>query len=168
MYEFVNGAEIPRSEMDSPTIRAITQLFWLIAAPDNDRVSRYKEILGQGDAYNIADAIARCENRCIHDAAEQMIAYRDRLMCLFLRLRDQLIQNVSATLRTYLQALGHGIRSNIDWSLTVPRYKTLYAEDGVTRTGQITLVSRCVEQPTDESMEPPPWPSVAWWWTQLA
>jgi hypothetical protein len=167
MYEFVNGAEIPGSEMDSPPIRAITELFWLIAALDNDRVSRYKEILGQGDAYNLVDVIARCENRCIHDAAEQMIAYRDRLMCLFLRLRDQLTQNASAPLRTYLQALGHGIRSNIDWSLTVPRYKTLYAEDGVTRTGQITLVSHCVEQPTDESLEPPPWPSVAWWWTQL-
>jgi Terpene synthase family 2, C-terminal metal binding len=167
MYEFVNGAEIPGSEMDSPPIRAITELFWLIAALDNDRVSRYKEILGQGDAYNLVDVIARCENRCIHDAAEQMITYRDRLMCLFLRLRDQLTQNASAPLRTYLQALGHGIRSNIDWSLTVPRYKTLYAEDGVTRTGQITLVSHCVEQPTDESLEPPPWPSVAWWWTQL-
>jgi hypothetical protein len=167
MYEFVNGAEIPGSEMDSPPVRAITELFWLIAALDNDRVSRYKEILGQDDAYNMVDVIARCENCCMHDAAEQMIAYRDRLMCLFLRLRDQLTHNASAPLRTYLQSLGHGIRSNIDWSLTVPRYNTLYAEDGVTQTGQIAFASHCVGQPTDERLEPLPWPSVAWWWTQL-
>jgi hypothetical protein len=167
MYEFVNGAEIPGSEMDSARVRAITELFWLIAALDNDRVSRYKEILGQGDAYNLVDVIARCENRCSHDAAERMIAYRDRLMCLFIRLRDQLAQNASAPLRTYLKSLGHGIRSNIDWSLTVPRYNTIYAEDGITQTGQIALTSHCVEQPTDESLEPLPWPSVAWWWTQL-
>jgi hypothetical protein len=167
MYEFVNGAEIPGSEMDSPPVRAITELFWLIASLDNDRVSRHKEILGQRDAYNLVDVIARCENRCELDAAQQMIAYRDRLMCLFLRLRDQHAQGASAPLCTYLTSLGHGIRSNIDWSLTAPRYNTLYADDGVTQTARITLVGRCVEQPTDESMEPLPWPSVAWWWTQL-
>lgn len=167
MYEFVNGAEIPGSEMDSPPIRAITELFWLIAALDNDRVSRYKEILGQRDAYNLIDVIVRCENRCEQDATQRMIAYRDRLMCLFLRLRDQLTHTASAPLRTYLSSLGHGLRSNIDWSLTVPRYTTLYAGDGVTPTAQITLAGRCVEQPTDESREPLPWPSVAWWWIQL-
>jgi hypothetical protein len=167
MFEFVNGAEIPGSEMDSPPVRAITELFWLIAALDNDRVSRYKEILGQRDAYNLVDVIARCENRSEHDATEQMISYRDRLMCLFLRLRDQLAQDASGPLRTYLTSLGHGIRSNIDWSLTVPRYNTLYANDGITRTARIALASRCVDQPTDDSMEPLPWPSVAWWWTHL-
>lgn len=167
MYEFVNGAEISGDEMDSPRVRAITELFWLIAALDNDRVSRHKEILGQRDAYNLVDVIARCENRSQPDAAEQMITYRDRLMCLFLRLRDQLTEGASAPLRTYLTSLGHGIRSNIDWSLTVPRYNTLYASDGITRTARITLASRCVEQPTDESLEPLPWPSVAWWWTHL-
>lgn len=167
MYEFVNGAEIPGSEMDSPPVRAITELFWLIAALDNDRVSRHKEILGQRDTYNLIDVITRCENRCEQDAAQQMIDCRDRLMCLFLRLRDQLTHDASAPLRTYLTSLGHGIRSNIDWSLTVPRYNTLYATDGVTQTARITLMSRCVEQPTNESLEPLPWPSVAWWWTQL-
>lgn len=167
MYEFVNGAEIPGSEMDSPPVRAITELFWLIAALDNDRVSRHKEILGQRDAYNLIDVIARCENRCEQDATQQMIGYRDRLMCLFLRLRDQLTHGASAPLRTYLTSLGHGIRSNIDWSLTVPRYNTLYAKDGVTQIARITLASHCVEQPTNDCMEPLPWPSVAWWWTQL-
>jgi Terpene synthase family 2, C-terminal metal binding len=167
MYEFVNGAEVPGSEMDSPPVRAITELFWLIAGLDNDRVSRHKEILGQHDSYNLVDIIARCQNRCEQDAAQQMIAYRDRLMCLFLRLRDQLAHGASAPLLTYLKSLEHGIRSNIDWSLTVPRYKTVYARDGVTQTAQITLASRCVEQPTDDCLEPLPWPSVAWWWTQL-
>ena len=167
MYEFVNGAEIPGAEMDSPPVRAITELFWLIAALDNDRVSRHKEILGQRDAYNLVNVIARCENRSEQDAAQQMIAYRDRLMCLFLRLREQLTHGASAPLRTYLTSLGHGIRSNIDWSLTVPRYNTLYAKDGVTQTVRITLAGHCAEQPTDECLEPPPWPSVTWWWTQL-
>jgi hypothetical protein len=167
MYEFVNGPEIPGSEMDSPSVRAITELFWLIAGLDNDRVSRHKEILGQRDTYNLVDVIARCDNRCEHDATQQMIAYRDRLMCLFLRLRNQLTPGASAPLRTYLTSLEHGIRSNIDWSLTVPRYNTLYADDGITQTARITLTGRCTEQPTDESLEPLPWPSVAWWWTQL-
>jgi hypothetical protein len=167
MYEFVNGTEIPGSEMDSPPVRAITELFWLIAALDNDRVSRHKEILGQNDAYNLVDVIARCENCSEHDATQQMITYRDRLMCLFLRLRDQLAPGASAPLHTYLTSLGHGIRSNIDWSLAVPRYNTLYASDGITRDVRIKLASSCTEQPTSESLEPLPWRSVAWWWTHL-
>lgn len=167
MYEFVNGPEVPGSEMDSPPVRAITELFWLIAALDNDRISRHKEILGQHDTYNLIDIIARCENRCTEDATRQMIAYRDRLMCLFLRLRDQLTKAATTPLLTYLDSLGHGIRSNIDWSLTVPRYNTLYAGDGVTQTAQITLAGSCVDQPTAESLDPLPWPSVTWWWTQL-
>lgn len=88
-------------------------------------------------------------------------------MCLFLRLRDQLAPGASAPLRTYLTSLGHGIRSNIDWSLTVPRYNTVYASDGITQTVRIKLASRCAEQPTSESLEPLPWRSVAWWWTHL-
>jgi Terpene synthase family 2, C-terminal metal binding len=167
MFEFVNGAEIPGSEMDSLPVRAINELFGLIGALDNDRVSRHKEILGQHDTNNLIDIIARCENRSEQDAARQMIAHRDRLMCLFLRLRDQLVHDASAPLRTYLTSLGHCIRSNIDWSLTVPRYNTLYAQDGITPTARITLASHCTDQPTDESLEPLPWPSVAWWWTQL-
>lgn len=154
--EAVNGAEIPGSEMDSPPVRAITELFWLIAGLDNDRVSRHKEILGQHDTYNLIDVIARCENRSEQDATQQMIASRDRLMCLFLRLRDQLTQTASAPLRTYLKSLGHGIRSNIDWGLAVPRYNTLYAGDGVIQTSRITLVGCCVDQPTVKLLDPVP------------
>jgi hypothetical protein len=116
---------------------------------------------------NLIDVIARCEDRC-NDATQQMIAYRDRLMCLFLRLRDQLIKTASPALRSYLNSLGHGIRSNIDWSLTVPRYNTLYAGDGSTHAARITLASSCVDKPTAESLDPLPWPSIAWWWAQLA
>ncbi|MBV9652359.1 MAG: hypothetical protein JO296_19780 [Pseudonocardiales bacterium] len=167
MYEFVNGSEVPGSEMNSPPVRAITELFWLIAALDNDRISRHKEILGQHDTYNLIDVIARCQNRCHRDATDQMIAYRDRLMRLFLLLRNQLTKTASAPLRTYLDSLGHGIRSNIDWSLTVPRYNTLYANDGTTQTATITLTGSCSDQPAADTLDPLPWPSVAWWWTQL-
>ena len=73
----------------------------------------------------------------------------------------------SAPLRAYLNSPGHGIRSNIDWSLTVPRRSTLYASDGITHATRITLASSCVDQPTAESLDPLPWPSIAWW-TQLA
>jgi hypothetical protein len=44
---------------------------------------------------NLIDVIARCEDRRNEDATQQMIAYRDRLMCLFLRLHDQLIKTAS-------------------------------------------------------------------------
>jgi Terpene synthase family 2, C-terminal metal binding len=169
MYEFVNGLEVPGHEMDSPAVRAITEAFWMIAAWDNDRVSRHKELLGQKDDYNIINVVQRQYGCSLEQATDEAIAMRDRTLCLFLRLRDQLMPRASLSLQNYLTTLGHGIRSNIDWSLNVPRYNTVYYNPAHTSaTTRIELSGSCVDKPSDSSLKPPPFPSIAWWWEQLS
>jgi hypothetical protein len=167
MYEFVCGPEVPGHEMDSPPVRAITEAMWLVAALDNDRVSRHKELLGQQDDYNLVDVLQREHGGDPGSAAEQAVALRDRVMCLLLRLREALMPRASEPLRTYLTTLGRGIRSNIDWSLGVPRYATIWADGSPAAKARIEVSADVVDEPVDGSLEPPPYPSIAWWWDEL-
>ena len=177
MYEFVNGLEVPGAEMDSPAVRAITEAFWMVAASDNDRVSRYKELLGQDDDYNLIDVVRRNLGCSFENAAAESIALRDRAMTLFMALRHRLSASASTPLRSYLTALCHGIRSNIDWSLRVPRYtrvadeahRAAWATSGPSGTGTIRIEfsGRCTADPSHGSLDPRSFPTIAWWWEQL-
>lgn len=167
MFEFANASEVPGAELHSPRVRALTESFWMIAAMDNDVVSRHKELLSQRDAHNVVDVLARCHGVDEGEALRTATAHRDRLMTLFLRLREQAWPTASGPLRTYLEALRNGIRSNIDWSLRTSRYTTVYAEDGVTKSARIRFRGHCHDTPADSAPTPLPIPSIAWWWTQL-
>ncbi|WP_199434483.1 terpene synthase family protein [Qaidamihabitans albus] len=168
ILEFANDEEVPGAEMDAPRVRAVTELFWMIASLDNDRVSRHKERLGQRDHYNAVDVLARELGLTEAEAVEELVGFRDGLMVLFLRLREQLARGGSKALRTYLDALGHGIRSNIDWSLRTPRYATLRPSGEYPAGATIRLHGGCTGSPAEPRAKPPPPPSVAWWWTQLS
>lgn len=167
MFEFANDAEVPRQELDSPPVRAITELFWMIATFDNDLVSRYKEVLGQHDELNAVDVLARELDVTEREAIAELRRLRDRMMILFLRLREQLARRASAPLRIYLETLGRGIRSNIDWSLRTRRYAWVPPNDRFPEGTTIRLRSTCTDQPADADPAAPTLPSVAWWWTQL-
>jgi hypothetical protein len=160
MYEFVNGLEVPGSEMDSPAVRAITEAFWLVTACDNDRVFRYEQSGGHGN--DLVDAVRRSLGCSSEEAAAEAVALRDRAMTLFLALRHRVTSSASTALRSYLVTLGHGIRSNIDWSLQTPRSTRA---DGT--TVHIELSGRCTDDPSHGSLDPRSFPTIAWWWDQL-
>jgi len=166
MFEFANAAEVPGSELHSPPVRALTELFWMIAALDNDRVSRHKEQLGEQDGHNVTDAVKAVRGVGEQEAEEIAISFRDRMMLLFLRLRQQVRLRASEPLRRYLDSLLHGIRSNIDWSLRTPRYAVLYDSDGLTPAARLRMHGSVVDSPGPVRDEPLPFPSIAWWWSQ--
>ncbi|TDD70898.1 hypothetical protein E1298_36200, partial [Actinomadura rubrisoli] len=53
LLEIANGAEVPASEMDSPPVRALTEMAILTAALDNDRHSVTREMTTQDGVQNI-------------------------------------------------------------------------------------------------------------------
>jgi hypothetical protein len=168
MFEFANTAEIPGREFDSPAVRAITELFCLIAALDNDRTSRYKEVRGQHGHYNAVDVLVHELSVPEPEAEATLIRLRDRMMVLLLRMREWLSRTASEPLGLYLEALGHGIRSNIDWSLRTPRYAVDASGDKRPDGARMRLRSHCTDRPTDSRPEPPPLSSVASWWSHLS
>jgi len=167
MLEFAEDVEIPAYEMDSQPVRVVNELFWMVASLDNDIVSRHRESLQRSSMYNAVDVLARDRSLSESDAEREVVRLRDRMMVLFLHVCDSLAAQASKPLSIHLDALRHGIRSNIDWSLRTPRYTRLRPSaehpDGIA----IRLHTTWADVPADSSPEAPPLPSIAWWWGVL-
>jgi hypothetical protein len=166
MIEMVNGSEVPGHEMDAPRVRAVAELAAMIGALDNDRISRFKEVHGDEGEHNLVNVMMSARRCSPEEALRELVALRDRMMCLFLRLREEALSGASPALRRYLADLGHMIRGHIDWSFTAARYSTLYSPEGVP-TGSVSLSIGWAPEPSDDRLTAPPLPSIAWWWGEL-
>jgi hypothetical protein len=148
-------------------VRAVTELFWLVASLDNDLVSRHREAVQHSGNHNAVDILARERSLAEPEAEREIVRLRDRMMALFLRGRESLAVTASEPLLVYLDALRQAIRGNIEWSVCTPRYTWLRPSvehpDGVA----IRLHTTWVDVPADSSAEAPPLPSIAWWWDAL-
>lgn len=168
MIDIVDGVEVPSHDMDRPGVRALTEATWLIAALDNERVSHTKEIQGEGPVQNLVDVLMHQRGCSPEQAHQETIALRDRMMCLFLRLHEQIAAEASPPLLRYVTDLGHLIPGNIEWSLKTARYTTVYGA-GAAPIGTVSLTGGdWALEPSDGHPEPLPFPSIAWWWDQLA
>lgn len=167
LMEIANAAEVPPSEMDTHAVRAASEAAILTAGLDNDLHSYRKEIHQQHADQNIINVLMVNHDLTLEQALTQAVGLRDRIMHLYLRLRDQIVPGASRELRTYLTCLGRGIRGNIDWALRVPRYTSLSDPDqapgpaGHWTPGWAT-------RPSDTRTDAPAIPAIAWWWDQLA
>jgi hypothetical protein len=157
LLEIANKLEIPAREMDSPPVRALTEMTQLIAALDNDLQSYRKEAEETHTGQNIVNVLVHHENRAAQDAVTRAIAIRDRMMIRLLDLRDRVWPGASPELDVYLRGLGHAIRGNIDWAARVPRYQGDQRAEPVT-TGR----------PHDDTAARLPVTGFSWWWDQLA
>lgn len=156
LLEIANGPEVPGAEMDSPAVRALTEMAITVASWDNDFHSLHRELRESRDYPNLVTVLAHHRGLRRDEAAVEAVRLRDRVMTRFLRLREIVTARpVSEALRTYLDGLGHAIRGNIDWALNVPRYDGIAPHPG------------WAERPSDPSTEPLPIPAISWWWDDL-
>ena len=165
MLEIANGAEVPADEMDSPAVRALTEMAILIASWDNDLHSYRKEADQRHADQNLVNVLVTHGGVTVEQAVDEAVAMRDRVMVRFLRLRERTAaRRTSTALRVYLDCLGHAIRGNIDWALQVPRYVDF--TDSEPRPTPV--IETCwADAPADSSPDPLPIPAIAWWWDQL-
>jgi hypothetical protein len=166
LLEIANAMEVPASEMQSSAVRALTAMGWFVAGWDNDLHSYNKEAHQQDSEQNVVNVLVHHHGQSVEQALLSAVGMRDRVMHLFLRLREKTLAHASEPLRSYLISLGHGIRGNIDWALRVPRYTSLgdlSAVPGSARARQ----PRWTDEPSDTSFEPLPIPVISWWWDQL-
>ncbi|GHF33310.1 hypothetical protein FHX82_005266 [Amycolatopsis bartoniae] len=162
MLEIALGQEVPAAEMDSPAVRALTEMAMLVAAWDNDLHSHRKETTEDHTDQNLINVLRVHEGLPPADALAEAYRLRDRVMTRFLELRDQVAADprTSSALRAYLRCLGHAIRGNTDWALRVPRYSG-YGESP--RPGGAAWA----DGPSDPRPGPLPIPAIAWWWDSL-
>ncbi|MEV6669313.1 hypothetical protein [Streptomyces sp. NPDC051162] len=158
LMDVAGGYDLNDHDLDRPEVRALTEMTWTLVAWDNDFYSRNKEIQRAGDNLNLIDVLAQERDCEPARAQEEAMAMRDRVMTLFLRLRDQLWPRAGVELRCYLVALAHFVRGHLDWASACARYADPYG----------AAVARWWKsEPSDDSLAPLPVPSIAWWWEQL-
>ncbi|GAA3371641.1 hypothetical protein GCM10020367_23120 [Streptomyces sannanensis] len=156
MLEMGYGYELQPHEREKTAVRAATEMASFIITWDNDIFSYHKEARSTGYWLNALRVLERENGLTPDEALDLAISQRDRVMLLFMRLKDHLSEQGSPQLRQYLDSLACFIRGAQDWGITSVRYTT--PDD----PANIPSVFR--DTPTDDSSEPLDIPCVSWWW----
>lgn len=155
MLEAINGYALADRDLDSPAVRALTEMNWLLVAWDNDLYSYGKEAGKYRNGNNLVDVLAMTQGLSAQEAMDEALRLRDRVLCLFLKLQRRLLADAGLALSRYIVDLGIWIRANIEWGTSSARYTGSTAgSPGV-----------WAEQPHDSDPSPLDLPSIRWWWT---
>ncbi|AXG81309.1 terpene synthase family protein [Streptomyces paludis] len=160
MIEIVGGFSVPDRDLQDARVRALTEITWTLVSWDNDLYSRNKELERADDNLNLIDVVCQeqdCEPR---RALVRVVTMRDRVMVLFERLAAQVLDEAGKDLRQYVHGLAQFVRGHLDWASSCPRYAV---ESGP----RAAPGGWWKPQPADNSLEPLPIPTIAWWWDQL-
>ncbi|OKI54683.1 terpene synthase family protein [Micromonospora sp. CB01531] len=160
LLDIADGYELSTTTMSRPDVQALMEMTCVLAGWDNDLISYDKEAARVGDGQNLLDVLAYQNQSTTDQALHQAIALRDRVMSLFLRLRERVLHDASPELARYVTSLSYWVRANIQWGQQSARYGST---DGLTNSmppGRAT-------HPTDNDLTPLPIPTIRWWWQTL-
>jgi Terpene synthase family 2, C-terminal metal binding len=161
--EMAEGTALGTAEMENPKVRAVTAAAGVVVTFDNDLFSYSREVVRGTPESNIVGVLRHSRRLTVQAAVADAVQLRDRIMCLYLTLRDQIRPRASSDLGAYLDQLDHYIRGNVDWSLTAPRYQTKSGRSQLRAPAQPPYA----DGPSDGSLAAPPIPAIAWWWENL-
>jgi len=153
------GIELSEREWANPVLRAAAEAGMLVGTLDNDRYSYFRERDLAVKKHNLFDAL-RVDDPSLSfaQAVNKAVALRDRIMCLYLGLREQLLLTASDDVRRYVAGLDTVISGNMNFAAKAARYLLPEMPHEV----------RSTDVPCDDSMAPPDLPTIAWWWDQLS
>ncbi|MGW8782603.1 terpene synthase family protein [Streptomyces sp. NPDC055796] len=154
----VEGIELSERQWARRDVRAATGAAVLVGALDNDRYSYYREHNLPVKKQNLFHALlGEHPGDSVEEAVTKAVAIRDRLMSLYLRLREQILQDAPQDLHRYMTGIDLVVSGNINFGMKTARY--LLPDSPYT-------VSR-VDKPSDPTPDPLPYPALAWWWNQV-
>jgi hypothetical protein len=156
------GYVLPDRVFHLPAVRALIEMTSTMVCWDNDLQSHHKEAVGTADRLNLIDVLMNEHGYGPDKALSEAVAMRDRVLRLFLHLRERVAANADDTLLRYLDSLASWIRANLDWGNLTDRYL---------RPSRPSVPPACLpehvsDRPTG-NLRPDPLPisSIAWWWT---
>ncbi|MFI8308769.1 terpene synthase family protein [Streptomyces sp. NPDC085927] len=154
----------PDEEWDSPAVQALIECVTLMCALENDVTSFHKEKAEGQPGTNFVDVLRTSRGVSFDRAVALTVETRDRLMLLFLQLRERLLTPAATpSLRYLVERLGQFVIANTEATLCARRYNPLPVRlprlDQVIRTPAFWAPSLS----TDDT-SPLPYPSISWWW----
>lgn len=157
---------VPEDLWHHPGLVAACQASMLTAVCDNDLFSYGKERFlaesrGQRSPTNLVCHL-EASGLDTAKAFETVVDYRNRAMCLWQHLRQELQATAAPALTAFLRAVDLSVTGNNQYHLTSSRYHNPDGHHSHAITFDTTFTTQCPV--TDHS---PPAASVAWWWEQL-
>lgn len=154
--------DLDERELADRRIVALTEMAATFAVWDNDIFSRPKEVLRRQNkkGHNLIEVIGRQYRCSAEDALVIAVRMRERVQRLYLRLHEHMLERVSPGMREYLLGLNAYISGVLQWHRITPRFRFINGVDGAVcmRGGEPAA------EPSDDSLEPLPIASIAWWW----
>jgi selina-4(15),7(11)-diene synthase len=156
------GYELTPGERLDPRVRAASEAVSLIVGLDNDLISVHREKLQGVFEQDIISILQRDNGGTVAEAVSAAVTMRDRIMCLYLGLRDQVSETSRPELQKYLHDIGYWIRGHIIWADFTTRYTSpIDPGTGEERNyGGFGLTWS--DTPADGSLEPLEIPQISW------
>ncbi|MET9324810.1 hypothetical protein ABZX75_32365 [Streptomyces sp. NPDC003038] len=164
--DVARGVRLPADVLYAPALQALTDAAGFVVSADNDLFSYDKDDHLEPWEVNLVNVIAHQEKCPPAEAVRLAVALRDRVMALFLRLREQLAAEADAHLARRLEAMGHYVAGCIAWQSRAPRYASPRNRHELPLPGAGFAI-RYTDTPSDAGTEPPALPALAGWWRQV-
>ncbi|HKG38214.1 MAG TPA: hypothetical protein VKB25_04430 [Conexibacter sp.] len=165
--DIANGVELTPAQAASGPVRALLEAWSTFCLLLNDLMSFAKEACNGDSSSNVVGVIAHEQSCTSADAIARAHALADRIGTVFLTLHARLRSEAEATgdepMMRLLASLGHTWRGILDWGFRVPRYMT----GGDANAPALQTFPGWADAPSDASLEPLPYASIAWWWEEL-
>ncbi|MEW2418020.1 selina-4(15),7(11)-diene synthase [Streptomyces sp. NPDC046866] len=159
LLEVGHGYELSMHERGRQPVRAATEMASFIITWDNDLFSHHKESRQDGYYLNVLRVLQEERGLTPDQALAAAIDQRDRVMCLFMRLQESVLDQASPQLQQYFRGLESFIRGSQDWGVSSRRYTT--PEDPA------DLPTCFRDGPSTDNDEPLEIPVISWWWDLL-
>lgn len=162
----VNGGHLPIAHLANRRVRALTEAVAFLTTWAPDLFSAGKDEARSPDGFSPIEAIQR--DRALRtgnpgtreEAQAEAVVLWERVMMLYLRLRDRILAGAPADLAAYIQGLNAYVRGSLDWCRETSRYRYQNGVDGA----EIMSSGELHSTPPKHSEEPIPIPAIAWWW----
>jgi hypothetical protein len=159
----VAGIPMPPATLADRRVHALLEMAATVCNWDSDIFSLPKELERTGDGYNLVEVVGAEYGLPVDEALTTAIAMRDRILCLYIRLRES-VTATAPELNGYLTTFESYIRGAIQWYEETDRYSYLDGLSGsrTTQPGGVT------DTPSDDTPGPLPLPSIMWWYDPAA
>lgn len=151
----VEDIELSEQQWARPTVRAAAESSMLAAALDNDRYSYPRERRHPIRKPNLFDAIRHERPQLtVAQALLEGVTIRDRILTLYVRLREDILRDADDGLHSYITGLDRIVSGNVNMATAASRYLLADFPHKIITTAH----------PADVSTAPLRIPTIAWWW----
>ncbi|MFF1777349.1 hypothetical protein [Streptomyces virginiae] len=164
--DVARGDRLPAEVLCSRALTALTDAAGFVVSADNDLFSYDKDDHLEPREVNLVNVLAHEENCSPAEAVPLAVALRDRVMVLFMTLRERLEVGADAELRRHLAALGHYVAGSITWQSRAPRYASPRNRHELP-LAEARFAIRFADAPSRTGTEPPDVPALASWWRHV-